>query len=476
LAIGTGGVQNVHSAAMSQIQVPTASTSSSSTSSAQNVIKRAVKTVAPIARFVINPSSSILSRLMVFSSVLLITAAQRAIIASVSRGISTASTVTSYSSPTIDFSQIRSNLQRSQEIVAGVRASLPATNTSIGGDAGYSNYTEGMGAVDGDVDGVDQGANSSTYEEEINHICKEADEQNLIWFTTQNNECVLVDFQYLMREIMDMAFELEGWMVEYPSFSLDVNQFGFANAVEVKYRNGTLVEAYDDLVLVFGEKKMSHVKESMDRSQAKKFARAELARHLRDFSLDISATVLHSYKIVPGSFVTLENPQTGSKEVYYVSGINVNNSPTSALTCSLNLKYAPENPLVTAIPEIAGAMGGGLFGGPIESIVDQVMRSAAHITHRLRTTTDPDVMMRNGVGDCWAMSAYLCRELIRNGVQARVINYRTSGSNNHRTVQYLNSGGVWTDVPYTGPGYEFSGGFRTTRSRPGMRVLSGCGP
>ncbi len=258
---------------------------------------------------------------------------------------------------------------------------------------------------------------------------------------------------------MDKAFEIEGWMVEYHSFTLDVNQFGFANAVEVKYRNGTLIEAYDDLVLVFGEKKMSHVKDDMDRSEAKKFARAELAKHLRDFSLDISATVLHSYKIVPGSFVSLKNPKTGSKEIYYVSGININNSPSSALTCSLNLKYAPENPLVTVIPEIAGAMGGGLYGGQAQGLVDSIGHRLAQFRNRQRFCSSEDCFRRTGQGDCWAASEWLYTEFSKVGVPVRIMAYdrnRPSTSRMHAWVE-INVGHGWVEFPYKRYAPQFNG-------------------
>ncbi|MGB9980069.1 peptidoglycan-binding domain-containing protein [Methanobacterium sp.] len=58
----------------------------------------------------------------------------------------------------------------------------------------------------------------------------------------------------------------------------------------------------------------------------------------------------------------------------------------------------------------------------------------------------------NGM-DCWAMSAYLSSKLRSQGYNVRTIQYATSMSSRHRSVQYWNGNG-WTNYDYKGNGYS----------------------
>ena len=56
-------------------------------------------------------------------------------------------------------------------------------------------------------------------------------------------------------------------------------------------------------------------------------------------------------------------------------------------------------------------------------------------------------MIANGGGDCWAMSDYLYKNMTKAGMKARIIQYATSYSSRHRSVQYYTNG-AWHDAPY----------------------------
>lgn len=58
----------------------------------------------------------------------------------------------------------------------------------------------------------------------------------------------------------------------------------------------------------------------------------------------------------------------------------------------------------------------------------------------------------NGM-DCWAMSDYISGQLNSQGYTTRIIQYPTSMSSNHRTVQYY-SNGNWVNYDYAGNGYN----------------------
>jgi N-acetylmuramoyl-L-alanine amidase len=73
-----------------------------------------------------------------------------------------------------------------------------------------------------------------------------------------------------------------------------------------------------------------------------------------------------------------------------------------------------------------------------------------------------------GVGDCWTNSAYLYNSLTASGQQARVVQYATSYSANHRSVQVY-SNGAWVDYDYAGNGYSW-GYYATSGSSSGTVV------
>ena len=67
------------------------------------------------------------------------------------------------------------------------------------------------------------------------------------------------------------------------------------------------------------------------------------------------------------------------------------------------------------------------------------------------------------------MSDYLYGKLAAAGYHARIVQYSTAYSANHRSVQ-LYQNGAWVDVPYSSYGYNML--FSATSSKPGMTVLA----
>lgn len=76
----------------------------------------------------------------------------------------------------------------------------------------------------------------------------------------------------------------------------------------------------------------------------------------------------------------------------------------------------------------------------------------------------------NDGGDCWAMSDWLYKNIKKTGVECRIIQYETSLSNNHRSVQ-IKSDGEWMDLPYGKYGFDIR--FAAASSKPGMFVYKG---
>ncbi len=90
-------------------------------------------------------------------------------------------------------------------------------------------------------------------------------------------------------------------------------------------------------------------------------------------------------------------------------------------------------------------------GWTSDSKLDAIMRSGAKYGYR-RGVSTAAAMQKAGSGDCWAMSEYLNNKLKSAGYQSRIIQYSTSYSSQHRSVQLYQ--GKWITVPYRAYGYN----------------------
>jgi hypothetical protein len=59
---------------------------------------------------------------------------------------------------------------------------------------------------------------------------------------------------------------------------------------------------------------------------------------------------------------------------------------------------------------------------------------------------------RKGTGDCWTNSEILYNQMLKKGYKVRIIQYATSMSSRHRSVQYSKDG-KWVNYDYKGNGY-----------------------
>ena len=63
-------------------------------------------------------------------------------------------------------------------------------------------------------------------------------------------------------------------------------------------------------------------------------------------------------------------------------------------------------------------------------------------------------LAKYGSGDCWAMSDYLNAQFTKAGYKSRIIQYPTSYSSRHKSVQVY-VGETWQTVPYRSYGYNY---------------------
>lgn len=94
---------------------------------------------------------------------------------------------------------------------------------------------------------------------------------------------------------------------------------------------------------------------------------------------------------------------------------------------------------------------------------------AKSINRKIRSRNAPASYKKGrGTGDCWTNSAVLYNQLKRSGKKVRIIQYATSLSPRHRSIQVYQNG-RWVDYNYKRNGYAKL--FYATKRKPGVHVV-----
>lgn len=214
-----------------------------------------------------------------------------------------------------------------------------------------------------------------TYEDVLHNIASAIDAHFYIVDTT----VCFVSFNALMAMGTSSAIhkavqpKIELWQLLDDSYELDVNQYGYYNTVIIKYKDGTLKRSYDDLVRIYDEVPITYKEPELNYEAAQLKAQAYLSAHIRDFGMEIKATILYSGKITVSNFVKITNPLTMSESLFYVFGMSIKwDSGNETITCDLDLRYGPENPDNPEVPEVGlgySQSGGQVYSGNVSADV-----------------------------------------------------------------------------------------------------------
>lgn len=293
---------------------------------------------------------------------------------------------------------------------------------------------------------------------------------------------------------------IDFWQLQDGSYELDINQYGYYNTVKVKYKNGTVTKCYDDLVKVFGEIAITYKEPKLDYEAAMLKAQAYLSAHIRDFGMELKATILHTGKIVPSTFIKLKNPLTMSEGLFFVQGVSVEwNADNQTLISDLDLRFGPENPDGLEVPEAGTSYSSSASGTSASANVSaSISQAAQEITRGCKTDDEKAFaiydwvdkyvkydfysgsrsssteMLTKKMGNCWD-TAYLIYDLCTAaGVKCEVWN---------GTFQFLDGtyGHLWNKIYYQGKmqfadtGYGSTGQIKRNPigSYHGGKILSG---
>lgn len=246
----------------------------------------------------------------------------------------------------------------------------PGSSSGGFGSSGSTSGGDGGGSSDSGVSPLLQG--DMTFEELVGEICNGID----LMFLTKRSTVVVEDFESIYAEAKYLrdknsksvkAEDISFWQLEEDSYELEVNQHGFYNTVYVQYKGGTVKEAYDEFVRVYGEIPITYKEPKIDKTTAQMKAKAYLAAHVRDFEMTVNLSMLTEGDIDIGDIVTVDNPLTENNkkrrqqkrdpEYLFVNGVSTNWEGDSYLSTDLELKFAPTSPQKLDVPTSGTATG-----------------------------------------------------------------------------------------------------------------------
>lgn len=359
------------------------------------------------------------------------------------------------------------------------------SDTSSSGDSSGSSDSSSSGATSPLLEG------SMSFEELVGEICNGID----LIFAVKRSTVVITDYESIYAEAKYLrdnyhssvqAEDVALWQLEDGSYELEVNEYGFYNTVVVHYKNGTVTESYEDLVRVFGVVKIDYYEKTLDKTSAIYKAKAYLAAHIRDFDMSVKANLLHDADIDIGDIVTLDNPQTmrdsyrknwekRDPEYLFVTGNSISWDGEGPIMNSIELRYGAKSPEKKEVPEVGAGSGvssdSSSYNGDVKTALDEVGKkwSGMKYSHACQTY---ECVQKTGGGDCWGCSDTLSCELEQRGVKTKILEYPTSASSQHRSVQYLD-GSEWKNFPYRK--YGFNSSFNSTGGvSKGKEVKGSC--
>lgn len=237
------------------------------------------------------------------------------------------------------------------------------------------------------------------------------------------------------------------------------------NNIIVNYGQGNKTNSIyiqeDRLVEKYGKSEpKKYNKPKMNAAEAHVFARKELNRLLRDSGFELELETFGHPSFYIGKWVKTDLHRYDVHDIYYIGSFSIEVSVDVPLKSGLTLlEYRPT--LKVDKNETSGTNNLGSLEG--------IMKESAKFRYS-HACHDAQCMQSGGHGDCWAHADWLYSRLTQAGIKARILQYATSASPRHRSVQILQNG-AWVDVPYKQ--YNVSSLFRATTNKPGAFVYKG---
>lgn len=354
-----------------------------------------------------------------------------------------------------------------------------SVDTSIGD--GEGNATPTAGATAGSTSGGGQ-IKDKTFEDCIRRICAGTDSV----FIVENNCAILFPYtDWLNFTLQSKLQKIEAKDIDPDVFSFEYNNTGTYNKVtatwgnisdthqessetvtegkhttktEKNNPNGTVTisKQHDSLVRKYGVLEKIVDLKVPDKDTAEYLVDSLLVEYVREFNSSCKVRAINNKKYIGGTFYDVYNKFENESQRLYLNGYTMRMQQNEPLYFDLDLRYGPEGAEdIMDYQNFVGTGSGGTLnaGGPGQTMGSDAIEVGNNLAKlygfcNKSGSESYGAMQSKGCGSCWAWSGALWTELHKIGYTVRVVNYATSMSSNHRSVQYKDESGQWQDYPY----------------------------
>lgn len=240
---------------------------------------------------------------------------------------------------------------------------------------------------------------------------------------------------------------------------------------------GQISKQYDPLVAIYGELEKRVTTPYPDEETTNYALNALLIQYIRDFNNKCRLRTLNQKKYIGGTFYVVENPFTGSQDMFYLNGYTIRTQKDEPLYIDLDFRYGPEGAEELLDYQVFGGGGGQAIDASGE---DAIWKEAAKIPYgSCFSSQNPEEaynFLKGHEGDaaycteCYGMSSYL---YYRFNNQAN-IPCQVVGDSSHHVVM-LDRGKGFEDTREKYRKYNFDNLFRWKTDQPTTVLLPAPG-
>ena len=200
--------------------------------------------------------------------------------------------------------------------------------------------------------------------------------------------------------------------------------------------------------------------------EALAFANREWNKVKRDNGRSLECSVLGSAKWKTGEWCKVYIPRFDIDGYMYISRAS-QTSDGGEWSVNLTLVDYPPGWGKEEIEDNSDDDDENGGSGDVANAISQITKEIGSFSYS-GACSDGECIKTNKTGDCWALSDYIYKRLKESGVQARVHQYATSSSDNHRQVEYYD-GKNWIMFPYSNSGIDHT--FYTNEIPSGTQII-----
>lgn len=198
------------------------------------------------------------------------------------------------------------------------------------------------------------------------------------------------------------------------------------------------------------------------------FANTEWNKIKRDNGHTLECQVAGSPNWRVGEWVRVIIPSFGENGYMYITRAS-HSDDAGDWTCSLTLQDYPPGWGVEEVESSGSSSSSSSKKTNVSSTIDKICKEISKFSYSSSCSTG-SCIKSSKKGDCWALSDYIYSRLKSAGISAKIYQYKTSGSNQHRQVEY-NDGSKWVMFPYSKSGIDHN--FYTNSIPSGASVCKG---